>query len=1453
MTFAALWTEAIHSLITRALDDEGVDPTAVRGFVIGPDDSYLALSVGVINQWENFPDRGKQVGTVPLDPWLDAVDALTPQGTARWALESPVQFADAAHTELFSRLMEDLFTSLVEALAAVAQKLAHRLPRPVGFFLIRPGREGTWVAVSDAKANLIMPVYADSESQWVALHDTGLTFFNEPDSNSDEELRGRLVEFTSIASASNDGDELTLTLTDGQAIESISGRSTQLRGDDYGLPESERVSAVINAHLSRIPRKTEGKAPFEGFEPEAFARWLTALGWRDRSEALKALLNDHPAARVIDAIHAAAKRQPDQLGAFADAADDVARELVAHGSFTEAHHALQPFDWKTGIARRAHVLWKLNLEAEFTALVAQAEALLKTKGLKGQDKQNAEFYRKELKPFEALMLGRANPSAGLAQASSLKGEEATAVRVLLNANLDVAAATKDLAKLLAGGYPPLALLSDVKTHPVLGAMIADYLRAKQQEADSQRAFAALTPVLVADPPVLGAQARERAAIETTPTGLEDLATSCLVGEQLSLAATSGLHVRHWPSMEPRQDTPVGRVRLVVPFGAGVVTAGDAGLTWVVAGSAGPTTASGQTSCLCANERFVVSADSKALSIFVPGPSHSLTLAASLALPSDGMNLTAIALSGDRLGISTYDRLYFVDCSDPRAPRPTLALKRNDSGFQALRVLGNRWLARDRGRLWLFDGSDSVRTIRSLSLEKSIDEQGDDLPLAVHGDWLWLGFGPRIAGWNLETGQTRIVDLEDSELEGGDLVFIDVKGTALTALASDGRALHATLSLEKPDPQLPAAFVSAVTAWVAKRLAQSEMPAQSLGALELGVYAERLVVGLYPTASLPTYLRLTRPPEVDEVDPSTLVSAEELAAAATLLEDEVTRATVTVAIAQRVAITNEFKHLAAGRTHLFHHDRHRLTCWAEHRSAVPWVPLRKPASYLARKRSPHEVLHETPWAERERLATKAKTDAGFRAAVFELAATGQTFSRRLVDELVELDPAGAATALLAAEAALASDALGEVQLVNEPEIERLEVIDSLYPLRSRPEVEARLEALGADARDEVAATALSVLRKPNDARLVERVRQALQATGDSFEADGWLADLLVDLPDEASKALRPDLEALLEQVDDDDAKLVVLEALANAGATELPDDFDEAQTEARAEENEDHFGMPTETPRALVIVRRFATSALLARLEAAPQATNAVWPEGFTPEPSHTSWFHFLNAATEQFEARRAWKPLADALLARLQPGDEFEVDRRLAIELALFWSARDIEAAEALVTAVLALPESLVSDDDESLRVTLRRRSTLARGWQLLKAGRLAEARADLLALVGDKPDGQVWFFEARMCWLEKNDPLAGIEVALKRLEQTSKLDQPGRGRLLNVIGCAYDALGKPAEALPFFERAVREGEPTGIYLANIAETLEKLGQLREARDYARRARRAGDTSELTRRLAASS
>ena len=79
--------------------------------------------------------------------------------------------------------------------------------------------------------------------------------------------------------------------------------------------------------------------------------------------------------------------------------------------------------------------------------------------------------------------------------------------------------------------------------------------------------------------------------------------------------------------------------------------------------------------------------------------------------------------------------------------------------------------------------------------------------------------------------------------------------------------------------------------------------------------------------------------------------------------------------------------------------------------------------------------------------------------------------------------------------------------------------------------------------------------------------------------------------------------------------------------------------------------------------------------------------------------------------------------------------------------------------------------------------------------------------------------------------------------------DPVGRGRLLNLVGCGLDELGRLEEALPWFEQAVQAHPEDPMYLANVAEVHHRLGNTGEALRYAKSALAQGARSEYAQKI----
>jgi len=259
--------------------------------------------------------------------------------------------------------------------------------------------------------------------------------------------------------------------------------------------------------------------------------------------------------------------------------------------------------------------------------------------------------------------------------------------------------------------------------------------------------------------------------------------------------------------------------------------------------------------------------------------------------------------------------------------------------------------------------------------------------------------------------------------------------------------------------------------------------------------------------------------------------------------------------------------------------------------------------------------------------------------------------------------------------------------------------------------------------------------------------------------------------------------------------------------------------------------------AITGVRHFIARQLVRRL-AAPDDGAPLWPRDvIAPEPYNVSWQRFFDIAWPALERAQ----LLDVLHARVATRASDD-DRRFAKYLLLQDALRGDPRGPALGDALeqAGFPENELANVRQLARI-----GRIQLGWQLLQDKRFVEARRVADAALADAPkDGQVRFFDARLAWLERDDP----EVALPRITAALDVatDDVGRARLFNLYGAALDALGRAAESIAWFERALAaDPSQAAMLLSNIAEAHWKLGDRAQAHRFAEQATRRGATTAI--------
>lgn len=239
----------------------------------------------------------------------------------------------------------------------------------------------------------------------------------------------------------------------------------------------------------------------------------------------------------------------------------------------------------------------------------------------------------------------------------------------------------------------------------------------------------------------------------------------------------------------------------------------------------------------------------------------------------------------------------------------------------------------------------------------------------------------------------------------------------------------------------------------------------------------------------------------------------------------------------------------------------------------------------------------------------------------------------------------------------------------------------------------------------------------------------------------------------------------------------------------------------------------------------------------------MYPNDWEPEPYSASWSFLLKHTLRHLDGDVSF--LSKALAQHVGNEPAYASDRELCQKLLTHLEeSGERQPFERLLFAML---DGTGFDADSKNRLKMRRYGfLLGYGWKLLKARELEGARAVANEMLEFREhDGQALFFDARLHWLETDDPAQGIERAKAHLAGRGAKDRAGRGQLLNLVGCGYDALGEAVEALPYLQKATQTHGAEPMYFANVAECHYKLGNTDEARHFAQEALSRGAQSDL--------
>ena len=324
-----------------------------------------------------------------------------------------------------------------------------------------------------------------------------------------------------------------------------------------------------------------------------------------------------------------------------------------------------------------------------------------------------------------------------------------------------------------------------------------------------------------------------------------------------------------------------------------------------------------------------------------------------------------------------------------------------------------------------------------------------------------------------------------------------------------------------------------------------------------------------------------------------------------------------------------------------------------------------------------------------------------------------------------------------------------------------------------------------------------------------------------------------------------IQRAISEMEPSDNRLPELaEQLFRAGVSEIPEGLiEQAWAEKRGEQYDSiklgiQFLDQTSEYDQCRIERLFTGRMLLENFRRGVAAEESLWPESLALEPHPQSWAYLLKSVLSQMNLESELPAFIQALGSRLG----HEADRAIftALFKTLVESKGQTHYLQPMINLVRALPDDEVWADLHKLRKNTE--ANLA--WQANAEGNLDLAKEITHRLLAEGYESAyLYFLEARLAWKEAGDPAVAIELALPRLKGLH--GGAAKAHFINLIGCAYDALGQSAEALVQFKQAADMNPETVIYFDNIAEIYDKMDDSEKALHAALDAKRRGSKAAI--------
>jgi tetratricopeptide (TPR) repeat protein len=1466
--FAREWPRAIADVVEDALERGEVSAEDLRTIVVAPTEDGLALGVWLGTEWEDYPSAGEgdaAAGLVSLASWLDLVDGITrgagePARGAFVPAGIPVRFLDEAKQIALQGAVARLHAALCKAceLAATEHLGTTTWKRPVGVFTTTSrDREAMPQAFCHPQGAPIWPLQEHREEHgygsaypWGSFQrDALVVFYQEGEGESLGDKKGhasiRAYRHADVERAWIDDDDVHLKLRgDVFPVRFGCGHTHE----EHGGPDRKAVEAALRGHFASVLQSaaTSYELPQDG---AALAAWLAGFAEdHDKANAIEELCERHGVATVAPLV-AAARLDAAVRGTLLE------RLARLHVTAGQPEAGLAALDAAVKIDKEHDSSWVRAKACWLAGKPAQAVAAAKKAG------RNAAAYA----VLALAAAGKRKQAYELLADDELKHEEdAIAARAILLADdgkLDEADRVLRDA-LLAGTLDP-AVAARAEQTRVLGAVLAEH-RAWLERRKATAARAAALPVITVEPPrwkhgtgpsrvlaaPLAAKPKKTKTAKKARPGKQRKQTD----KPVQLTAAARLGDRVWCADDQRAIVElVGGVRkkLAVPLPDGssiddlVAVEGGVlvsdGTRLALLDRAGKVVATAQALTRGHGELAVLGdrialKNSDAVDLYRLGRKR-IERVGTIGMPGDehvhGLGFAA----PDVLAVAIDGRVLFYDVGDLAAPEPRACVAVPEAhdlaagaGVVAVRSDKDVWLLRARDA----SAPEAIGQLRVESTPK----------LIVEGERLWIVERGTI--WALDPERRRILDRWDVLSPSGypmdppRALWAEDDGIAAVlpgglvhcsplALASSAEVEH---EVAADADRVRAFFEQTLAGWL-------DRDAQPIGIVRGSWFADtaRLERGAAATVTCVAYDedaaelelheredRERKPAASEELEQQQRMLAGMLEERRLLARQDALRA-IMRGLAGIVARAKNTAREVVLEAYSPRGDGYEIVDVVPARgTALPRraeIAARQPRTLLEQLQSSRWYMQVDGWVAR------ARRDPSFREQIFEvLVEHALPAAARVACGIGELGGERAVKAWLTVATRAPDHAIAR-----------------LAPHASRPDVRAKLEELCGSEAPDAALAAHRVLGRIDEPQTLELVRSVLGKL-DNYQSEE-LAPLLAAMSEASLEALRDALLTTYKKLRKDkdwQAKELVV-PLVRAGVPSLPEGvLAEAKKQAKLEDDDDLFG-DEEPDDHCTAVRHFVARAIAHKLSA-KRAAGPLWPAGIPAETGHKSWQRFLDVARPRWE--RAG--LLDVLHARLAAsaaktqGAAAKTERHFALHVLLQDLLIGDDRAESFGRALAKCkykPREL-----EQVR-QLARLGRVQLGWKLFKDKRYPEARKVANAALAEAPaDGQVLFFDARLAWMEHDDPAQAMTRVVAALDKAT--DSIGRGRLYNLYGAALDAVGQFGESIAWFEKALAaDPSAAAMLLSNIAEAHWKLGDKAQAARFADQAARRGAKTDI--------